>query len=554
MTKKIFQSILTVSISVLLACFLLITWILYDYFGGMSQNQLKDQLSYATVTAEELGTDGLQRMAHEKYRLTWIGADGTVLYDSHADAADMDSHLDREEIKEALESGTGSSSRYSATLLEKTFYEAQRLEDGSVLRISRNQASVWVLLVGMLQPLVVLCIVAIALSAWLAHKMSKRIVDPLNKLDLEHPMENDAYEELSPLLMRIRSQRHEIEQQVSVLRQKQDEFDHITASMREGLVLLDAGGKILSMNPAARVIFDAVNGIVGTGFLTVERSRKISQAIEEAAKNGHTMLRAERHGRTYQLDISRIESDGKVMGSVILAFDVSEQEFAEQSRREFSANVSHELKTPLTSIIASADLIENNLVKAEDMPRFIGHIRKEAARLLSLIDDIIRLSQLDEGVEIPAEPVDLGSIATEAVEQLRDAAEKSHVSLECETESCIMNGIPRLLHEIVYNLTENAIKYNVPDGTVKVTVLHNGSRIDLKVADTGIGIAPEHQDRVFERFYRVDKSHSKQSGGTGLGLSIVKHAAALFNAEIQMESVPQKGTTITVTFPSKDKS
>ncbi len=550
MTKKIFQSILIVSIAVLLACFTLITCVLYDYFGGVSQNQLKDQLSYATVTAEELGVEGLQRMEHEKYRLTWIGADGTVLYDSHAKAADMDSHLDREEIQEALEIGTGSSSRYSVTLLERTYYEAQRLEDGSILRISRNQASVWVLLVGLLQPLVILCILAIALSAWLAHKMSKRIVDPLNKLDLEHPMENDAYEELSPLLLRIRSQRHEIEQQVSILRQKQDEFDHITASMKEGLILLDASGKILSMNPAARKLFDAVDGIIGTGFLTVERSRKISQSIEEASKNGHTTLREERHGHTYQLDISRIESEGRIMGSVILAFDVSEQEFAEQSRREFSANVSHELKTPLTSIIASADLIENGLVKAEDMPRFIGHIKKESARLLNLIDDIIRLSQLDEGVDIPLEPVDLGTVAKEAVEQLQDTADQNNVRVELNVESCLLRGVPRLLHEIVYNLTENAIKYNVPGGAVKVSVSKSDDKIILKVSDTGIGISPEHQERIFERFYRVDKSHSKQSGGTGLGLSIVKHAASYFNADIRVESTQGKGTAIYVVFPS----
>ncbi len=550
MTKRIFRSILTVSITVLLVSFVVITSILYDYFGGITQSQLKDQLSIAALSVEQLDTDGLEGLVPGKYRLTWIGSDGTVLYDSHADAETMDSHMDREEIQEALETGTGSSSRYSKTLLEKTSYEAQRLADGSVLRISRNQAAVWVLLLGLLQPLLALAILAIALSAWLAHRMSKRIVDPLNKLDLDNPLENEVYEELSPLLLRIRNQHREIERQVNVLRQKQDEFDHITASMKEGLVLLDTGRKILSINPSAMSLFGANQQAVGTDFLSLDRSTKMSHAMDTAMEIGHASLREVWNGKTYQLDISRIENDGSAMGMVILAFDVSEQEYTEQTRREFSANVSHELKTPLTSIIAGTDLIENGLVKPEDMPRFIGHIRKEAARLLALIDDIIRLSQLDEGVETPAEPVDLGVVTTEAVTQLMDVAEQNGITVQLETEPCILQGVPRLIHEIVYNLVENAIKYNVTGGSVKVSVKWKGETAVLSVADTGIGIPAEHLDRIFERFYRVDKSHSKQFGGTGLGLSIVKHAASYFNASIHVESNQGKGTTISVVFPA----
>ena len=370
-------------------------------------------------------------------------------------------------------------------------------------------------------------------------------------MDLDNPLENDVYEELSPLLLRIRNQRSEIAHQVSILQQKQDEFDHITANMKEGLVLLDANSKVLSINNAAMTLFGTSASVLGTDFLTVERSHRISHAIDEAIQSGHTNIREERNNRCYQLDISRIESSGKVMGLVILAIDISEQEHAEQARREFSANVSHELKTPLTSIIASADLIENELVKPEDMPRFIGHIKKEASRLLNLIDDIIRLSQLDEGVELPLESVDLSAVAGEAVEQLRDAADTNNVHMELITEPCTLLSVPRLLHEIVYNLTENAIKYNVPGGSVTVTVNKTDNGSILKVCDTGIGIPPEHQPRIFERFYRVDKSHSKQSGGTGLGLSIVKHAATFLGADVRLESEPEKGTCVTIIFPKQ---
>ena len=320
--------------------------------------------------------------------------------------------------------------------------------------------------------------------------------------------------------------------------------------MKEGLVLLDSAGKILSINQAALDLFGKKDRGVGADFLTVERSHKISQAIDTALENGYTSIREKRNGRSYQLDISRIESDGKVMGAVILAFDISEQERAEQSRREFSANVSHELKTPLTSIIASADMIENKLVKPEDMPRFIGYIKKESSRLLTLIEDIIRLSQLDEGVTMHMESVDLSAVASEAVEELRDTASKNDVQIELCLENSVLHGVPRLLHEIVYNLVENAVKYNIPEGKVKVSVKRVAKGIELKVSDTGIGIPPpEHRDRVFERFYRVDKSHSKQSGGTGLGLSIVKHAAAYFCADITLQSEVGKGTDITVVFP-----
>ena len=490
----------------------------------------------AAQAVEEAGSRYLDAFDTGELRLTLVDKSGTVLADTDADPAAMENHKDREEIAEALATGTGESARYSATLTEKTIYRAVRLDNGSVLRVSVSQATVFALLAGMVPWLVLAVLFAAVLSWLLAKHLSGRIIAPLNQVDLNRPLENDTYEELSPLLGKIHRQHEQIDAQLQQLRQKTDEFDHITANMREGLVLLDAGGKILSINPAAISLFGGNDNAVGADFLTVERSHKISRAMDTALETGHTRIREERNGRSYQLDISRIESSGKILGLVILAYDVSEQAHAEQTRREFSANVSHELKTPLTSIIASTDLIENGLVKEEDMLRFIGYIKKESTRLLNLIDDILRLSQLDEGVPLPEEDVDLGAVAAEAVEQLRQTAANSQVQIRFSAESCILKGIPRLLHEIVYNLTENAIKYNVPGGSVAVTVRKAEKSGILTVSDTGIGIPPEHQARIFERFYRVDKSHSRQSGGTGLGLSTVKHAASHFGAAITLES------------------
>lgn len=552
MTKKIFRSILFTSLAVLLVSLTVAVGFLYYYFGNVQEQQLQTELTLAAHAVEDSGSSYLENLDTDDLRLTLVDKDGTVLADTddNTDPLTMENHADREEIKEALASGKGESSRYSSTLTEKTIYRAVLLDNGNVLRVSVSQATVFALIAGII-PWFVLAVVFAAVLSWLLAKhLSKKIITPLNQVDLDRPLENDTYEELSPLLGKIHRQHEQIDTQLLQLRQKTDEFDHITANMKEALVLLDASGKILSINHAAKLLFDAKDTSVGTDFLTVERSHKISHAVDTALRDGHTRIKEERNGHSYQLDISRIESAGKVMGLVILAFDISEQEYAEQTRREFSANVSHELKTPLTSVIASADMIENGMVKPEDMPRFIGHIKKEASRLLNLIDDIIRLSQLDEGVEMPEEAVDLSAVATEAVEQLRDTADKNNVHIELNTESCVLKGVPRLLHEIVYNLTENAIKYNVPGGSVTVTVSKAKNGCILKVSDTGIGIPVEHQERIFERFYRVDKSHSKQSGGTGLGLSIVKHAATHLNAEISVESEQGKGTTITVVFPA----
>ena len=551
MTNKIFKSILTAVIAVLLASLIIIVGVLYPYFGGVQESQLKDELSLAAEATQQLGESYLANLDSDWYRLTWVGTDGTVIFDSHADTASMENHADREEIKEALVFGTGSSIRHSSTLTEQTIYEAIRLNDGSVLRISVSRASALVLVLGMLQPITIVLIIAIALSAWLAHRMAKKVVEPLNKLDLDKPMENEAYEELTPLLRRINAQHKEIKMQMQTLKRKQDEFDQITGNMKEALVLLDNMGRILSINPAARALFGTGTACIGEDFLTIDRKQNMRMALEEANQQGHADFRAKMSGREYQFDLSRIDSDGNTHGMVILAFDITERVNAEKHRQEFTANVSHELKTPLQSIIGSAELMENGIVKEEDVPRFIGHIRKEASRLVFLIDDIIRLSELDEGAEMPRENVSLKVLSEEICETLSDAAKMREVSLEVTGDDGIVNGVRRLLYEVIYNLCDNAIKYNNPGGKVEVAVAEQQGAVKISVRDTGIGIAPEHQDKVFERFYRVDKSHSKQSGGTGLGLSIVKHAVQYHHGKIAMESELNKGTTISVSFDTR---
>ena len=549
MTKKIFRSIVLIAGAVLLASLVIIMGCLYEYFGGVQEQQLQDELGLAAIMVEDGGETGLQRVDTRRYRLTWIDADGTVLYDTDADAESLENHGGRAEVQQAMENGTGESVRYSTTFLEKTMYCAKRLSDGTVLRISRSHATVGVLLLGMLQPILVVLIAALVLSAIFARRLSRRIVEPLNNLDLDHPLENDAYEELSPLLGRISRQSGQINAQVRELKRKTDEFAQITGSLREGLVLLDERGYVLSINPAAQRLFGVDAGCVGQDFLVVDRSRELDSAIAAAMSEGHSELRAERAGRIWQFDISRIDTAGEQHGAALLAFDITEHENAEQSRREFTANVSHELKTPLQGIIGSAELLESGMVKQEDVPRFVGHIRTEAQRLVTLIGDIIRLSQLDEGDEMPRESVDLLSVAKEAAQDLQGAAEARNVTISVEGKSVQINGVRRLLYETIYNLCDNAVKYNREGGSVRVQVDEADGKASIRVTDTGIGIAPEHQSRIFERFYRVDKSHSKASGGTGLGLSIVKHAVAYHHGEIALESEVGKGTAITVSFP-----
>ncbi|MDD2433748.1 MAG: ATP-binding protein [Bacilli bacterium] len=553
MTNRIFRAIFCVATSVLIVAFLIITGILYNDFTNNQTLQLKDELSLAATATEDEGVTYLVNLNSERYRLTLINSDGVVIYDTVADESTMENHLNREEIQEALQSGSGSSSRYSTTLTEKYYYEATLLKDGTVLRISITTASVAALLLNMIGPLAFIVVVAIVVSLIAARAIAKNITKPLNELDLEHPLNNEAYEELAPLLNRINSLHRELDMKMFDLNQQRNEFKEVTDNMREGLVLLDKDNNILSINPAAKVLFGTDDTCLGTDFLTIDRKLAMTKAIERATKEGHSEIRLPIMDKQYQFDITRIQDNDKTTGAVILAFDVSTQAKAEQMRKEFSANVSHELKTPLQSIIGSAELLSNGLVKKEDTQRFLTHIQEDATRLLALVEDIIRLSQLDEGLQLPSEKVSLKTLTNEALSSLQTSATAKEVSISLSGDEGLLKGSKHLLYEIIYNICDNAIMYNVTGGSIAINIQDKEDKVILTVTDTGIGIPQDQINRVFERFYRVDKSHSKQSGGTGLGLSIVKHGVEQQHGQIKLTSKLGEGTTIVITLPKEYK-
>lgn len=552
MTKRIFRSICLVAISIFLASAVLFMTVLYDYFSGVQQSQLKMQTDLAAKGVQDEGMDYLTNLNIQNYRITWIGTDGSVLYDSVSDADNMENHFEREEVKEALAEGYGQSSRYSSTLTERYLYSAERLSDGTVIRLSVTHSSLLVLTLGMLQPIAVIFAIAVIISAVLASRLAKRIVKPLNEINLDEPLENDGYEELSPLLRRIDTQQKQIKRQSDELRQRQLEFETLTGGMKEGIVLLNSTGKILSLNKSAMRILDTNRFCIGQDLQTVNRSLKIAEILRKAENGQYAETVIELQRGKYQFDASPVLSDGKTSGIVLLMLDVTEKEKTEQMRREFTANVSHELKTPLQTISGCAELLANGIVKQEDMMRFGAQISTEAQRMIRLVEDIIKLSHLDEGaVDMQRETVDLYALAENTLRSLRPEAETASVSLSLDGDHAKLYAIPQLLRGIIFNLCDNAIKYNRENGSVSVEIRDEDDKVILSVADTGIGIPEEHQERIFERFYRVDKSHSKEIGGTGLGLSIVKHAARLHDAVTELHSVVDGGTTVTVTFPKK---
>lgn len=550
MTKRIFRSIFTVAAVVLLASFVLITGVLYEYFSNKQMDQLNMQTHLAAQGVETSGESYFDDMDISGCRVTWIAADGTVLYDSQAEQTDMENHADREEVQQALKTGHGESMRYSTTLMERQLYSADRLSDGTVLRISDMQYTPLTLILGMIQPVIIIALLALLLSLYLASRMSKRIVKPLNEMSLDDAEKIDTYPELAPLTDKLRSQQNQLREQETELRRRRDEFDAAIGSMTEGLVLLNEQRSVLSINKSATKILDISRYCIGKDILSLSSAPQLHEIVGKALGGEHCEARITLGGVSYRFYASPVSSGDKVTGIVLLMLDTTEKEKAEQLRREFSANVSHELKTPLHTISGSAELLANGIVKSEDVPQFLSRIQSEAKRMTALIDDIIKLSHLDEGAEdMQREDVDLLVVARREANNLAQTAENAEVKLSVSGESAVINGIPQLLDAIVHNLCENAIKYNRPGGFVHVNVRHEGAKALLTVEDNGIGIPPEQQERIFERFYRVDKSHSREVGGTGLGLSIVKHAAALHNAQISVSSVPDKGTTITIAFP-----
>lgn len=550
MTKRIFWTIFTVAISIFLASALLFMTVLYNYFFEIGQNQLRMQTDLASKGVEDEGLDYLQNLNIKDYRVTWIGTDGKVLFDSVSDVGSIENHFEREEVKEALSEGYGTSSRYSSTLTQRYLYDAKRLSDGTVIRLSITQSSLLVLTLGMLKPIVVIFLFAVILSALLASGLSKKIVSPLNELNLDKPLDNDEYDELSPLLRCIDTQQKELRRQSGELKQKQNELEVMTSSIPEGIILLNSKGTILSFNKAAANLFGTDRFCIGEDIMSVNRSLELVDLLNKAKAGKHSERITELENGLYQMIASPVFSSDVVSGIVLLLLDVTDKEKAEQLRREFTANVSHELKTPLHTISGSAELLTNGMVKPEDVSAFSNRIYSEAQRMIQLVEDIIRLSHLDEGAEdMRWETVNLYAVAEETVKSLVGEAESAGIKFELYGEAALIKGIKQLIGEIIYNLCDNAIKYNYRDGSVSVEVKDIGDYAIVSVSDTGIGIPEEHQNRIFERFYRVDKSHSKEIGGTGLGLSIVKHAAKLHHAEISLHSIVNKGTEITIKFP-----
>ena len=551
MTAKLFRTSLAMALAVMTLSIGLFMGMLYQYFSDQLMEELENETRLVSQGVELEGMaylDGLR----SGNRVTWVAPDGTVLFDNQADPAEMENHAGREEIREAMDSETGAALRYSSTLAEQTLYATRRLDDGSVIRLASAQKTVGLLLVSMIQPILVILALSLLLAALLSSHLAKGIIKPILSLDLEHPENCDTYEELTPLLSRLKRQNDTIQKQMSLLQQRQTEFAALTDNMSEGFLLLDRQGHVLSHNSGALRLLcvSAPHGEVNV--LVLNRDEPFRQAVDEALAGKRSQQLLHLNGRYCRLLANPVLDGGKPAGAVLVLLDVTEQEQREELRREFTANVSHELKTPLTSISGIAEIIQSGMVKPEDIQGFAGDIYQEAQRLIALVEDIIRLSRLDEGADkLERKPVNLFTLAQEVSRRLDPAAQKAGVSLKVMGRSVQVNGIPSVLDEMVYNLCDNAIKYNHTGGSVTITVAPTqDGGAELTVEDTGIGIPLEDQSRVFERFYRVDKSHSKSIGGTGLGLSIVKHGAAIHGAAIHMNSQVGKGTAIQLLFPA----
>lgn len=550
MKNGIFRSICIAAGAVFLATMVVIFGALYEYFRATQQNQLKVQTELAALGVEHEGDAYFDGYDFDSLRITWVSEDGSVLYDSESNAGKMGNHSDREEIREALNNGYGESARYSSTLTRRQIYSAKLLSDGSVLRLSATHLTIPALLLIMLQPIIIVILIAFILAFVLASKLSKKIVQPLNELDLDDPGRNKGYEELQPLLDRIENQQAQLRRQASALRRNKEEFNAATANMNEGLVLLNDSGIILSINKTATDLLSISSYCIGKDILLLNHSIELQELLRKAKNGEHCQMTMKISGMDYQVSASPVITDETVSGIAILIFDITEKEKAEKIRREFTANVSHELKTPLQSISGYAELLKNGMVKAEDTGRFYENIYSEAQRMIALVEDIIGLSRLDEeAMSKEREAIDLLELSKETVRILTPSAAEKQISLSVQGDHAVVAGIPELLSSTVYNLTDNAIKYNRESGSVSIKVENTAKAILLSVSDTGIGIPEEEKERIFERFYRVDKSHSKALGGTGLGLSIVKHAAKLHNAEIELNSVIDGGTTVTLKFP-----
>lgn len=548
MIKKIFRSTFFATLGVLLVTLFMVVGLLYGYFTQVQKEQLQTETALAAQGVSLEGQDYFNELKMSNVRITWVDNQGKVLYDNESDAQTMDNHANREEIKEALKDGYGESVRYSKTLTTQSLYSAQRLDNGTVIRLSVTRHSILVLLFRMFQPLALILVLAFFLSLWLSRSIAKSVVGPLNRLDLDHPLENDAYEEISPLLRRIARHQKEVTEREVVIEQRQSEFDTIISKIKEGMILLDNNCRIISINQAAQDILQTDQTCLGKDMLQIIRNLSLNNWLEKGLQGRKQEGIFQLDDSHYKVMVRPIQSEDKVTGLALLFFDVTEQLQAEQLRREFTANVSHELKTPLHLISGYSEMLASDVVAQKDVPQFAEKIHSESQRMIQLVEDIIKLSHLDESEELAMEPVNLYQISEEVLESLSAKANERHINLHLLGEPAYITGNHALIHSLIYNLCDNAIIYNRDKGDVTVGITSNEDKIVLTVQDTGVGIAKDEQERIFERFYRVDKSRSKKLGGTGLGLSIVKHAVNQHHANIKVESQLGLGTKMTVTF------
>lgn len=560
MKKRIFCSMVALVGSAMALCFIFITGLLYEHYSNLQTEQLKETASYIEQGYEAAGQSYLETLQTGTNRVTLIAKDGTVLYDSQEqDVSQMGNHADREEVQQAEQDGVGFSRRYSDTMSKETVYYAIRLSDQSVLRVSVEYRSLFAMMGVLLVQALFILLVMLILALLVSYQLTKKIVKPINTLDLEHPEQVSTYEELDPLLCKLASQNREIVQKMDILRQQQYEFSMITEHMQEGLFVIDHAYTILTCNQSAMRLFGLQHSVLQKNILTVERGEPFRNVLDEALRGRHCTSQLEREGRVYQLIANPVlhnetpqemqTREDDLIGVVILILDITEKETQERYRREFTANVSHELKTPLTSISGIAEIMKNGIMLPADVPHFAGKIYDESQRLITLIGDIIKLSQLDEqSVPFAWEAVNLLELAKDVQKRLQPVCEKRKIAFQVTGTPCIVQGVRQVLDEMVYNISENAIKYNREAGSITVTTGYKERHPFIRVTDTGIGIPKAEQERVFERFYRVDKSHSKAVGGTGLGLSIVKHGAILHHATIHLDSTEQVGTTIEILF------
>lgn len=546
MTKKIFRTTLSASLGIVLVTILMIMGFLYNYFNRIQREQLRTQTALASQGISFEGKDYFENLKTSNVRITWVDNKGQVLYDTQSDAKHMKNHANRQEIKEAIKSGYGESTRWSATLTEKSIYAAQRLNNGTIVRLSVAQQTIFYLLLGMMSPLAIIILLAIILSVLIARYIAKKVSEPLNNIDLDHPLSNDSYEEITPLLRRLDSHQSKIQHQKLLLQKRQKEFDTIISKIKEGMILLDDQARIVSINAEALKLFQINDDWHGRFMMEVSRDLTLKDLIDQGLKGKKKEDNIDIENNHYRVLVRPTTDNNRVTGLVVLLFDVTDQLQMEQLQREFTANVSHELKTPLHVISGYSELLANQMVPNEEVPQFAAKIHKESERLVKLVEDIINLSHLDEQEKLPQETVNLYDLTQKVLEGLQAKADKKHIQINFNGEEAILRGNPVLLNSLVYNLCDNALTYNHEKGQVNVTLKNSPDTITLEVSDTGLGIAEKDKKRIFERFYRVDKSRSKIVGGTGLGLSIVKSALDFHNGSIKVDSHLGQGTTMTV--------